>query len=577
MGANKVFKSNDWGNTWEVISDDLTAQIDRNTWPVMGKFWSSDAVAKDVSSSQYGTIVSLDESPVKAGLLFVGTDDGLIQLSDDDGKSWTKISSFPGVPPHTYVSDIYASRFDENVVYASFDNRKNDDFKPYILKSTDKGKSWKSVSSNLPANGTVHTIEQDFVNPGLLFVGTEFGAFFTVDDGASWVQLKAGIPTISVNDLAIQKDACDLVLATFGRGFYIIDNYEPLRHLSESMLKEPNHLFKVKDANLFVPTDKIYGQGATYFGAKNPPYGAAASYYLKEVPKTLKEKRHEAEKELFAASKPIPQVIPEIEKQEALEIPPYLLITIKDENNQVIRTFTEKPKKGISRVYWDLKYDSPDSKHRTKDFDPFAKNEGGVYAMPGTYELSMQLVHNNQATAIGTPQKFQVLTLNNLTLPAEDRAAMVAFQRKVSDYSKAVTGALALTNDLNSEVAAMKQTALTLPGAHTELMAKFTQLEWELNAIEEKLKGTPPKASWEEVPPAEMPLLRRLNSIIYAQINSSSGITRTSEMSFDILKQDFPPLLEKLSRIAETTLPELRNQLDKLGAAYTPYRIPKVE
>ncbi len=577
MGANKVFKSNDRGNSWEVISDDLTAQIDRNTWPVMGKFWSSDAVAKDVSSSQYGTIVSLDESPVKAGLLFVGTDDGLIQVSDNDGKSWTKISSFPGVPTHTYVSDIYASRFDENVVYASFDNRKNDDFKPYILKSTDKGKSWKSVSSNLPANGTVHTIEQDFVSPGLLFVGTEFGAFFTIDDGSSWVQLKTGIPTISVNDLAIQKDACDLVLATFGRGFYILDNYEPLRHLSESMLKEPNHLFNVKDANLFIPTDKIYGQGATYFGAKNPPYGAVFTYYLKDVPKTMKEKRQEAEKELFAASKPIPQLTTEMDQQEAREIPPYLLITVRDESNQVIRTFTEKPKKGLARIYWDLKYDSPESKHQSKEFDPFATNEGGVYVMPGTYLANIQLIHNNQATNLGVPQKFQVKTLNNITLPATDRSAMVSFQREVSNYSKAVNGAMALTNDINAELAAMKQTALTLPGAHIELMAKFTQLEWELAAIEEKLKGTPPKASWEEVPPAEMPLLRRLNSIINAQINSSSGITRTSEMSFNILKQDFPPLLEKLSMIAETTLPELRNELDKLGAAYTPYRIPKIE
>jgi photosystem II stability/assembly factor-like uncharacterized protein len=246
MAANKVFKSTDRGNTWEVISEDLTAQIDRNTWPVMGKYWSADAVAKDVSTSQYNTIVSLDESPVKQGLIYAGTDDGLIQVTEDDGKSWRKISSFPGVPQYTYVSDIYASRYDENVVYATFDNIKNDDFKPYVLKSSDKGQTWISISSDLPENGTVHTLEQDFKRPELLFAGTEFGLFFTIDDGKHWTQLKEGIPTIAVRDLAIQERECDLALATFGRGFYILDNYAPLQELSEELTDKEAYLHSTK-------------------------------------------------------------------------------------------------------------------------------------------------------------------------------------------------------------------------------------------------------------------------------------------------------------------------------------------
>ncbi len=161
MAANKVFRSDDRGQSWKVISGDITAQIDRNTWPVMGRYWGIDAVGKDVSTSLYGTAVSLAESPVKEGLLYVGTDDGVIQVTEDNGQNWFKIDKFPGVPEYTYVSDIYPSRFDENVVYASFDNIKRDDFKPYILRSDDKGRSWKSIANNLEEGQTVHSIIQD--------------------------------------------------------------------------------------------------------------------------------------------------------------------------------------------------------------------------------------------------------------------------------------------------------------------------------------------------------------------------------------------------------------------------------
>ena len=206
--ANFVFRSDDRGNNWKKISSDITAQIDRNTWKVMGKYWSIDAVRKDVSTSLYGMAVALDESPVKENLLYVGTDDGVIQVSED-AKTWRKIDEFPEVPKYTYVSDIMASKFDENTVYAAFDNIKRDDFKPYVLVSHDKGKNWESISSNLPKNGSVHTIEQDFKNPNLLFVGTEFGVFFSTNAGKKWIQLKAGLPDIAVDDIAIQKRESD--------------------------------------------------------------------------------------------------------------------------------------------------------------------------------------------------------------------------------------------------------------------------------------------------------------------------------------------------------------------------------
>ena len=304
--ANKVFRSEDRGNTWSVISDDLTSQVDRNTWPVMDKFWSIDAVKKDRSTSLWGTIVSLAESRIKENLLYAGTDDGVIQVSED-AKTWKKYSKFPGVPDFTYVTDILPSKFDENIVFAAFNNHKRDDFKPYLFMSKDKGNSWESIAGNLPERGSIHSVEQDFVDPNLLFVGTEFGFFFSTNLGKTWTQLKSGIPTISVEDIAIQEREEDLVLATFGRGFYILDDYSVLRELTSKDIDEDAVLLPVKDALLYVQGRGRYGQGSTYFKAKNPDFGATFTYYLKEVPKTLKKKRHEKEKELFEEGKTIPQ------------------------------------------------------------------------------------------------------------------------------------------------------------------------------------------------------------------------------------------------------------------------------
>ncbi len=218
FAANKLFKSDDRGNSWEAVSADLTRKIDRNKLEVMGKVWSVDAVAKNASTSYYGNIVSLSESPLVEGLIYVGTDDGLIQVTEDGGQTWRKIEKFPGVPDITYVSCLYASLHDPNTVYASFDNHKRADFKPYVLVSNDRGKSWQSISGDLKEPHVVYSIIQDHVKPELIFVGTEYGVFFTINNGQKWIQLKGGLPTIAVKDIDIQRRENDLVLGTFGRG-----------------------------------------------------------------------------------------------------------------------------------------------------------------------------------------------------------------------------------------------------------------------------------------------------------------------------------------------------------------------
>ena len=573
FAANKVFRSDDRGNTWQVISDDLTAQIDRNTWPVMGKYWSADAVVKDVSTSLFGTIVSLDESPVKEDLIYIGTDDGVIQVTEDAGKTWRKISSFPGVPDQSYVSDVFASRFDENVVFATIRNLKRDDFTPYVLKSSDKGKTWKSISATLPKNGSVHTIEQDFVKKDLLFVGTEFGLFFSINGGESWAEMKSGLPSVAVYDLAIQQRESDLVLATFGRGFYILDNYAPLRELTQELPNKESHLFAVKDAPLFIQTSTKYGQGSTFYSAPNPDFGATFTLFLKDVPKKKKAIRHEQEKALFKDGKPIPQPSLKELEEEKNEIPPYLLVTIRDTDGDVVRTITQKPSKGIQRFTWDLRYENTRSQN-AKKFNPFARDRGGVFVMPGTYTVDIAMVHNAQVTQIAEPKSFNVKSLNIATLPAQNREQMVAFQREVSKLSKAMIGADRLVRDLKSEVVTMKQTALYLASAHDELIPSLMEIEKELNDIQLVLNGFSPKASREELPPAPMPLIQRLYEVIYTQMSSTSDITGTSRAQFDVLKEEFPPVLSSIRTIAEDKIVKVRQMMDKMDAPYTPGRIP---
>ena len=248
----------------------------------MGKIWSVDAVAKNQSTSPYGTIVAFSESPLNENLLFVGTDDGLIQITNDGGDSWTKISQFPGVPDRTYVNTLWASQHDEQVVYAAFNHHKYGDFQPYLYKSTDQGRSWTAISANLPKRGSVYAIAEDHEDPNLLFAGTEFGVFFSNSGGQQWTQLKGGLPIIAVRDIAIQPRDNDLVLGTFGRGFYVLDDYSSLRNYRPDETEAA--LFAVRDAWLYQESTplglpKRSFQGDSYYMGENLPSVALITYY----------------------------------------------------------------------------------------------------------------------------------------------------------------------------------------------------------------------------------------------------------------------------------------------------------
>ncbi|HEY5061148.1 MAG TPA: hypothetical protein VII52_06405, partial [Gemmatimonadaceae bacterium] len=281
MAANYLFKSTDRGDSWQKISPDLTRDIDRNVLPLRGGVPDTSALGRNEGTAEFSNISTVDESPIRAGVLAVGTDDGLIQTTRDDGKSWVKSDRFPGVPETTYVSRVVWSKSNEGTLYASLDGHRSNDFKPYVVKSTDYGRTWTSVTGDLPDGGPVQVIREHPRQPNLLFVGTEFGVFFTADGGDHWTQLKSGIPGVPVDDIAIQQRANDLVVGTHGRGIYILDDITPLEHLAEAKRATVAYLFPVQDALLFQPNgSRNSGMGTRGFSGQNPEPGPRIDYLL---------------------------------------------------------------------------------------------------------------------------------------------------------------------------------------------------------------------------------------------------------------------------------------------------------
>lgn len=580
FAANKVFKSEDRGNTWEVISEDLTRQIDRNKLKIMGRVWPIDAVAKNASTSQYGNITALDESPIVEGLLYVGTDDGLIQVSEDGGSRWRKIDRFPGVPDRTYVNKILASRHDKDTIYAAFNNHKNGDFKPYILKSTDRGSTWNPIASNLPKRGSVYALAEDHLNKDLLFAGTEFGLFFTVDGGKNWKQLKGGLPTVATRDIAVQKRENDLVLASFGRGFFILDDYSPLRELKSVVSKKETHIFPVKDALMYVEysplgtlgTNEKGFQGESYFTAKNPPFGATFAYYLKEKIQTLKEKRNEVEKEAIKNNQPVSYPTYDQLRTEEEEEIPYLFFTILDEENNVVRKLRAPASAGLHRITWDLKYPAVNPTNM-RDVNSTTSGPSSTFALPGIYKVFMSKNVNGVITKLTEPVSFNAVVLGNTSLPAEDRAELVEFQKKVRELRRAVNACSRIVSDLSKRVQHYKVALKSVTASDEELITEIKTMEKKIKEIQRKLFGDPTlrKIDKDAVPG----LSSRINGIIYDQWRSTSAPTQTQRDAYGIVADEFSMVLEELEILVKEDVVRIEKKLEKIGAPYTPGRLPK--
>ncbi|HKI25960.1 MAG TPA: hypothetical protein VKA07_06515 [Candidatus Sulfotelmatobacter sp.] len=588
FAANKLFRSDDRGDTWKAISGDLTRQIDRNKLPVMGKVWGPDAVAKNQSTSLYGNIVSLTESPKKEGLIYVGTDDGVAQVTSDGGANWTKDEKFPGVPEMTYVSRLAASNFDANTVYAAFEGHKNEDFKPYLLKSTDMGRTWVSVAGDLPESGPVLAFAEDTVNANLLFAGTEAGAYFTIDGGQHWVRLKGGLPTIAVRDMVIQSREGDLVIATFGRGFYVLDDITPLRQMKPGSTDQAAALFPVKDALLYVEKHPLGGprvgfQGDAYYVAENPPYGAVFTVYLKDKIKTKKEKRQDAEKEAAKKNQTLPypknQTLPyptnDELRAEAEEAKPEVYFTVYDESGAPIRRVEGGMDSGFQRVAWDLRYPAPqvpDKHEEEEDFFSDAANQGPL-VLPGTYSVRMFEKAGGVVTEVAGPQTFKVAAEGSGSMSAADRTAQEEFLRKTASLYRAVNGALHTVDDVASRLKAIREALRQTPAADKQLGGVADGIEQRNREILRALRGDVEMAKRNEPVPSS--INDRVGSVMEGERFSLARPTQSHVDSYNIAAAEFAEQLGKLRTLVEVDLVKLEKDMEAAGAPWTPGRVPE--
>ncbi len=575
--CQRVFRSDDRGDTWSTISGDLSRQLNRDELPVMGQIWGMDAVSKNRSTSDYGNVVSLSESPLVEGLLYAGTDDGLIQVTEDGGDNWLKIDRFPGVPERTYVSRIEASLHDADTVYAAFANYKMGDFKPYVCVSRDRGRSWSSISGDLPQREVVHSLMQDHVTPELLFAGTEFGLYFTVNEGKNWVRLKGGLPTIQVRDIDVQRRENDLAIGSFGRGFYVLDDYTPLRQMSEDALEQEAILFPVRNALLYIEKRSRHGsRGHGFFTADNPPFGAIVTYYLKDGLKTRQEQRAEAEKKAReqGSDPPLPSMA-EL-RQEDEEVEPQVVLTVRDSGGDIVRRITGPRTKGIHRVNWDLRYPAvtPTSLTEKPDPAPWEEPERGRLVAPGTYSITLGKVVDGEHSELTAAQQFQVVLLDLATLTAADRAAAMAFHADAARLRRAVSGAIKSASEAEARIAHVRKALLDTPDADAALLAETQRLGGELNEILVALRGDPTKSARNVFQPPSIE--DRIERIAGDQWYTTQAPSTTHQQAYRWAAEAFTAELERLRNLF-AQLEDLEDELEAAGGPWTPGRLPEWE
>ena len=541
FAANFLYQSDDRGDSWKKISPDLTRNEDRNKMKVMGKVWSVDAIFKNVFTSPLGTIVALDESSLQQGLLVLGTDDGLVRISRDNGTSWEKHQNFPGVPQKAYVTDVITSKHDVNTIYVSFNYHKYGDFKPYLIVSKDGGRSWKSISSNIPENNFIWSIVEDHINPNLLFIGTEFGMYFSLDAGVSWTMFKK-VPTIPIRDLEIHKEEDDIVAASFGRGFYIVDDYSPIREYSKSIDNKTAHLFSVKSTYQYVvSTPEKTATGHNFFTSPNPPYGVKLSYYLGKSILSKYEERQNEESSKFSRGEVIDYPSAEKLEVESKEKSPKIFLTITDDEGKVVRRVSSKKNKGYHEMYWDLRTFS------MLNIDN-ENNYSGPLVPPGEYRVHLEKFENNKLERLTESKSFNVIQIGSKSTQ-EEREKLYLFQLNFdklrSDVNKLIDeiddAIIELDGKINSSLNSISNTNLEDINRKRGDMMDLKMILTGTRSLNyaDVFSGSPPAVQ------------RRLGNMSWELYNTTSKPTKTHEMTYKISKSKYEEILKSFKELRD--------------------------
>ena len=573
FASQRVWVSDNRGDEWRAISEDLTRNEIRLALPIMGDIQSFDNPWDVYAMSTYNTIANLAVSPKNEKLIYAGTDDGLIQITTDGGKTWSKkeVSSISGVPKRAYVNDIRADLHDENTVYLAMDNHKEGDYNPYLFKSTNRGQTWNKITDGLSSRNLTWRIVQDHVDPDLLFLGTEFGIYFTVNGGKKWTHLKGGLPNISFRDLKIHKRENDLICGSFGRSIYVYDDISVFRSISDKQMESDAKLFATRDALWYIPRSDIgFGAGngslgSEHFMAENPPFGATLTYYLKEGYKSSKKMRKEKEKE--AREKKIQLPVAEWSDLDAelTEEKDKLWLVVQDAEGNTIRRLSCPPKKGFNKVTWDLRYPATNM----IELNPRQRGEWenapqGVLAAPGKYTAFLLKESKGIEEILTETVSFNVVPLYD---PVENSDPKVT-ESFWKDYSSLVRTSSVLQSSYASTEMKLKavkratSNSTLSPAAYASTLGEATK---NLQNLENRMSGSKAKR---EIGEKTIPNLGdRLFSLYIGLSNSTYGPTSTH---LDMLKwaEADVELFSNELKLINMDIKEVAQMIYKAGGPY---------
>jgi photosystem II stability/assembly factor-like uncharacterized protein len=573
-GGNYLFKSTNRGDAWVRLGSELTSSVDRNKLPVFGKAPDKSTLSRHDGVEEYPTITTISESPLTENVLWVGTDDGNLQVSRDAGKNWKNVASrVPGVPKGIYVSRVLASKYAEGAAYATFDGHRADDYSIYIFVTTDYGETWQPLRDGIPDTaGSVHVIREHPVNANLLFAGMEFGLWISQDRGANWSQLKNNFPTVPVDDIQIHPRENDLVLATHGRSIWVLDDMTPLEKMDARLATSGITFFPPRPATLWFLRTRRWSSGQKFFTAKNPPYGALINYYLQNaIPLDVKKTDKDTDKDKDKKKHPAEEDKSKKEAPEKKEGP--VKITVFDKDNKMIRQFDGPGTAGFDRAAWDLRYDpasEPTAEQKEAMAAGYYEGPRGPRVDPGEYTIKIKTPVKEVS------QKVTVEEDPRITLSASDRAARRAALDDL--YAMAKTSSadrkkiLALQAALKAAQAQWKHEAeqkngVKIPEAvqtqAEELLKKVNDLARKYHREREGLGNAGPPFEWL---PAPLPIqLQGLMEDI-DDFAAAPGQQQTEKIAE--LKPQVSDASVQVRKLMEEDLPALNKKMNEAGVPH---------
>ena len=540
FGANYLFRSRNRGDSWETIGPDLTRNLNPHELPLMGNVWPKDAVAYHAGTADYGSISTIAESPLRAGVLAVGTDDGLIQVTTDDGENWFRVGTIPGVPNQAWVTRVVLSGHDEQTLYATIDAHHDNDFRPYVVKSADLGRTWKSITANLPEFGHARTLAEHPRNPNLLFVGTEFGVFLSLDGGNRWVRLKNNLPTVNIYDILIHPRENDLVIATHGRGLWILDDIGILESVGQAWGKEL-HVASVRPATQLHRYTRNQGSiGTDHFSAPNPPDGATITYYVN--PSSL-----------------------EGDGGKRVEVD---ILGAGGEFVRRLHTNQGQAGGGIRRLIWDLRHPLPYDITPEEARNSWQPPPRGAFVIPGEYRVRLRL---------GDEEVSQSITVRGdpaISISTGNRRLWHDTLLRLAEMDAAARGSVATAQQVQEQLKEIAKVLASNPNTAATLGEELRSLQSQVDGILDNLLGRGPRDVAEQ--PKAPPIARRIRET-YAFVEASTA--RPTDDQLRITEETGKRLsveVARIDRLVVETIPAFNRKLDTLGVRWTPGRSPGV-